>query len=86
MLRAALLPLLLLATPAAAESWRVTYTITAAGLPVLDAELRFNLDGPDYAVESRVQTRGLARMVTSGEQVSRSQGSWQGGEPRPALH
>ncbi|MCU0886833.1 MAG: DUF3108 domain-containing protein [Rubritepida sp.] len=86
MFRALLLPLLILAAPAAAEGWRATYTITAAGLPVLDAELRFNLDGPAYEVESRVQTRGLARLVMGGEQVARSRGAWQGSEPRPAVH
>jgi hypothetical protein len=86
-MRAALLALaLLLAPAAAAEPWRATYSITAAGLPVFEAEVRFDLDGPRYFVETRVHARGLARLIMTGEQVSRSEGGWAGGEPRPAQH
>lgn len=78
--------LLLLLSPAAAEPWRATYFITAAGLPIAEAELRFTLDGPRYSVESRLRSLGFARLFLRGEQVSRSEGVWAAGQPRPLLH
>jgi hypothetical protein len=87
-MRAALLAFILLLAPGAARAdpWRATYTISAAGLPIFDAEVRFKLDGPRYFVETRVHARGLARLVMTGEQVSRSEGIWAGADPRPAQH
>jgi len=82
----ALVCLLLLLSPAAAEPWRATYFITAAGLPIAEAELRFTLDGPTYSVESRLRSLGVARLFLRGEQVSRSEGIWAAGQPRPTLH
>lgn len=86
--RSGLLPLALalVAAPAAAEPWRATYTVAVAGVPVLEAEFRFTLEGPRYLVESRVRSLGLAALVMAGEQVARSEGVWHGGEPRPVLH
>jgi hypothetical protein len=78
--------LLLLSAPAAAEPWRATYSILAAGLPIAEVELRFTLDGPGYSVESRTRSLGLARLFLRGEQVSRSEGAWAAGQPRPRLH
>jgi len=81
------LPLLmLLAAPAAAEPWRATYSIIAAGLPVAEVELRFSLTDAGYRVESRMRALGVARLILRGEQVSRSEGGWAAGLPRPRLH
>lgn len=82
----ALALLLLLAAPASAEPWRATYFIKAAGLPIAEVELRFILDGPGYSVESRMRSLGVARLFLRGEQVSRSEGAWAAGMPRPRLH
>ncbi len=76
----------LVAAPAAAEPWRATYSISAAGLPVAEVQLRFTLDGPGYSVESRMRSLGIARLFLRGEQVSRSEGAWAAGLPRPRLH
>ncbi|MBB3896655.1 hypothetical protein GGQ83_000081 [Roseococcus suduntuyensis] len=78
--------LLLLATPAAAEPWRATYFINAAGLPIAQVELRFALDGPGYSVETRARSLGVARLFLRGEQVSRSEGRWAEGMPQPRVH
>lgn len=78
--------LLLFTVPAAAEPWRATYFIKAAGLPIAEVELRFSLDGPGYSVESRTRSLGVARLFLRGEQVSRSEGAWAEGVPRPRLH
>lgn len=80
------LALLLPAAAAAAGSWRATYTITAIGIPLFDAEVRFDIEGPRYVVETRVNAWGLARLMLTGEQVSRSEGVWAGSEARPTLH
>jgi hypothetical protein len=78
--------LLVLLSPAAAEPWRATYFITAAGLPIAQAELRFTLDGPRYSVESRLSSLGVARLFLRGEQVARSEGVWAAGQPQPRMH
>lgn len=86
MFHRALLLLLLSMAPAAAEPWRATYSILAGGLPIAEVQLRFTLDGPRYSVESRMRSLGVARLFLRGEQVSRSEGAWADGQPRPRLH
>ena len=79
-----ILPLLaLVSTPALAEPWRAEYTLTMAGMRVMDAQITFDINGPRYIVETRVRSRGLATMVSRGDQVTRSEGSWRGNEPVP---
>ncbi|HZH47135.1 MAG TPA: DUF3108 domain-containing protein [Roseococcus sp.] len=81
------LPLLaLLSTPALAEPWRAEYALTLAGVRVMEAYLTFDIDSPRYSVETRVRSRGVAAMISRGEQVTRSEGSWRGNEPVPLRH
>jgi len=79
------IPLLaaLLAWPAAAAPWRAEYALSVAGVTVMEAQVMFDLDGPGYRVESRVRSRGLATLVASGNQVTRAEGGWRGGNPAP---
>lgn len=88
MFKRAILGLLLLAGPAAAEGWRASYAITAAGVTVMEADVTFTLGAPGapYSIESRVRPRGVATMLFRGEQQSRSEGVWQGVTTRPRLH
>jgi hypothetical protein len=74
---------LLAAAPAAAQTWRAEYAMTLAGVPVVEAQITFDLSGPRYLVETRVRSRGVAVMVSRGEQVTRSEGTWRGDEPVP---
>lgn len=83
-MRRLLLPLLVLfATPATAEAWRAEYALTLAGVRVMEAQITFDINGPRYSVETRVRSRGLATMVSRGDQVTRSEGTWRGNEPVP---
>jgi len=88
MIKSALAALLLLGGPAAAEGWRATYQVTAAGLPIMEAEVTFALGQPGapYSIESRIRSRGVAAMLFRGEQRSRSEGAWQGATARPRMH
>lgn len=79
-----LLPLLaLLSTPALAEPWRAEYALTLAGVRVMEAQITFDINGPRYVVETRVRSRGVATMISRGDQVTRSEGTWRGNEPVP---
>ena len=92
MLRRIILALLFLAAPAAvpasAESWRATYAITAAGVTILDAEVRFTLGqaGTPYAIETQTRSRGVATMFFRAENTSRSEGVLQAEAVWPRLH
>lgn len=86
-MRRALAALLLLPTPAFAEAaasgMRATYEVHAAGMVVLELEAEVQTEGDRYRVETRLRTRGIARLVASGEQVTRSVGAFAAGGARP---
>jgi hypothetical protein len=83
-MRRLLLPLFaLLAAPAAAEPWRAEYALTLAGVRVMEAQITFDILGPRYRVETRIRSRGLATMISRGDQVTRSEGAWRGNDPVP---
>lgn len=88
MLKRALIGLLLLGGPAAAEGWRANYVVTAAGLPLMDAEVTFTLGEPGapYTIESRIRSRGVATLLFRGEQRSRSEGILEVNRARPRMH
>ncbi|WP_424813123.1 DUF3108 domain-containing protein [Roseococcus sp. YIM B11640] len=88
MLRSATLALLLAAGPASAEVWQAGYLFTAAGIPLMEAQVAFDMDRPGarYFVETRTRPRGLATIFFRGEQVARSEGAWRGSLPRPLQH
>jgi hypothetical protein len=88
-MRRLLLPLFALlaapsmATLAAAEPWRAEYALTLAGVRVMEAQITFDILGPRYRVETRIRSRGLATMISRGDQVTRSEGAWRGNDPVP---
>jgi hypothetical protein len=88
MIRWSPLVVLLLAAPASAQGWRATYAVTAAGVTVMDAEVRFTLGqaGAPYAIETQVRSRGVAAMFVRAESTTRSEGQWQGDSARPRLY
>ena len=81
----ATLALLLLAAPASAERWRATYVVTAAGVTVADAEVRFSLgpNGAPYDIETRSRSRGLASWLMRSQSEARSEGVLRAGAPLP---
>ena len=88
MLVRATFALLLVTAPASAERWRATYAITAAGVTVMDAEVRFTLGaiGTPYSIETRVRSRGVAAMVIRVDSQSRSEGVLRASAVLPRLH
>jgi hypothetical protein len=79
------LALLFLTAPAAAERWRATYLVTAAGITVADAEVRFTLgaQGSPYTIETRTRSRGLASWLMRSQSEARTEGVLQPGAPVP---
>lgn len=88
MLRRITLGLVLLGSPAAAETWHASYIFTVAGVTVMEARVVLDVGGPGapYMIETRSRARGLATLFFRGEQVSRSEGVWRGATPMPRLH
>ncbi|WP_207540094.1 DUF3108 domain-containing protein [Sabulicella rubraurantiaca] len=74
---------LILAIPAVAAPWRAEYTVTMAGVTMMEAQVTFDLDGPGYWVESRSRSRGVANIFASGAYVTRATGAWQGNAAVP---
>lgn len=85
MIGRAILAMLLLAGPASAERWRATYAITAAGITVADAEVRFTLGpaGTPYNIETLSRTRGVAAWLVRSETRARSEGMLRAGAAQP---
>ncbi len=83
-----LLPLLpfLLATPAAAQPVHAVYEVYAGGMTVLELEVAFDLHEGGYRIHSALRTRGIAATFAPGEQVTRTEGAWRGGEARPTAY
>lgn len=77
--------MLLFAAPASAEHWRATYAVTAAGITVADAEVRFTLgpSGMPYSIETRTRTRGVASWLMRSETLARSEGVLRPGSALP---
>ncbi|MEI6158572.1 MAG: DUF3108 domain-containing protein [Roseococcus sp.] len=76
---------MLFAAPASAERWRVTYAVTAAGITVADAEVRFSLGsaGTPYSIETRTRTRGMASWLMRSESQARAEGFLRQGSALP---
>ena len=85
MLGRAALALVLLAAPASAERWRATYAVTAAGITIADAEVRFTLGpaGTPYSIETRTRTRGVASWLIRSENQARAEGVLRPGAAHP---
>ena len=84
-MRKSLALLALIAWPAMAQAtaWTATYEFHAAGLRVLEAQITFDVDGPEYRLEAHSRSRGLLGFFAHSEQVTTITGRWAGGMPRP---
>lgn len=85
---ALLLPALLAALSplgARAEPHVARYDIHAAGMVVMRAAVLFDLDAPGggYRIVTQVRLTGMAGLLSSGEQVTSTEGRWQGVRPEP---
>jgi hypothetical protein len=78
--------LTLMVFPAAAQPVRATYEVYAAGMTVLQLEAVFDVAEQGYRVETRLRTRGMAAAIVPGEQVSRTEGRWEGALALPATY
>jgi len=77
--------LLALATGPAARAETVTanYTVTAAGLTVMEINATIDLTDSGYAVEFRSRMRGVASVFAGGQNTTRVEGVWDGANARP---
>jgi hypothetical protein len=69
--------------PARAQPLLAHYEVRAAGMTVMRVEATLDLDGPNYLVRTRIRTTGLAGVFSSSDQVTATEGRWQGAEPVP---
>lgn len=74
---------LLLAPAAQAAPWTATYELHAAGLRALEATFTFDVDGPNYRIEVRTRTRGVVGFFANSNQLTVTEGVWQGDQVRP---
>ncbi|MCO6416614.1 DUF3108 domain-containing protein [Siccirubricoccus sp. KC 17139] len=77
---------LLGALPARAAPLLARYEVRAAGLPVMQVDALLELDGPRYAVRTRIRTLGVAALFSTSDQVTFATGTWQGNVPRPSAY
>lgn len=79
---------LLPAVPAAAAAAPLVarYEVTVAGMPVVQVEALFDIDGPRYLVRTHTLLRGMVGWFGSGEQTTSAEGIWRGEEPVPSRY
>ena len=77
-LLAALTPVAAGATPLVAR-----YEATAGGLTIMQFDATFDLAGPRYSIRIQSRMRGMAGWFASGEQVTTTEGRWEGNTPIP---
>ena len=73
-----------LAATAEAQTLRVDYGISLAGLPLGSADLATSLEGPRYRMQVGAKLTGLAGMLTGGRGAATATGSLSGAQPLPA--
>ncbi len=71
-------------SPAGAQTLRVDYDISLAGLPLGTADLTSTFDGPKYKMQAAVKLSGLAKMLTGGKGAATASGAISGARPQPA--
>jgi hypothetical protein len=73
-----------LATAAPAETLKVNYGISLAGLPLGSADLATTLDSSKYSVQVGAKLTGLAGLLTGGKGAATATGAVGGAQPVPA--
>ncbi len=67
---------------AQAQTLKVEYDLSLAGLPLGTADLSSNFEGSKYQLEGKVKLSGLARMLTGGKGAASASGSLSGAQPQ----
>ena len=80
----ALAGLTLVCSGASAQTLRVDYGISLAGLPLGSADLATTLEGSKYKVQVGAKLTGLAGMLTGGRGAATAAGALSGSQPHPA--
>ncbi|WP_338661909.1 DUF3108 domain-containing protein [Pararoseomonas sp. SCSIO 73927] len=75
--------LALSAVPAGAQPMAATYTVQAVGMTVMEVDATLDITDAGYTVEFRTRTRGVAAAFSSGSNVTRVEGVWDGDRARP---
>ncbi|HEX2137227.1 MAG TPA: DUF3108 domain-containing protein [Microvirga sp.] len=73
-----------LAASAAAQTLKVDYGISLAGLPLGSADLATSFQGTKYSMQVGAKLTGLAGMLTGGRGAATATGSLTGSQPLPA--
>ena len=73
----------LLPAPTTAAPLVARYEVTAGGLTIMQFDATFDLEGPRYAIRIQSRMRGMAGWLASGEQVTSTEGRWEGNNPIP---
>src|SRR3954463_4681844 len=68
----------------AAQTLKVNYNLSLAGLPLGKADLSSTFKGPKYEVQGSVKLSGLMRMVTGGKGAGAASGTIEGSQLQPA--
>src|SRR3954454_14289673 len=68
----------------AAQTLKVNYNLSLAGLPLGKADLSSTFKGPKYEVQGSVKLSGLMRMVTGGKGAGAAAGTIEGSQLQPA--
>lgn len=69
---------------AEAQTLKVNYDISLAGLALGTADLSSTFDGPKYTMQAAVKLSGLAKMLTGGKGAATASGAISGAKPQPA--
>jgi len=69
---------------AQAQTLKVTYDISLAGLPLGTADLSSSFNGSKYEMAGTAKLSGLARMLTGGKGAATASGTLAGAKPRAA--
>lgn len=66
-----------------AQTLKVNYDLSLAGLPLGKADLSSTFNGPKYKVEGAVKLSGLVRMITGGKGAGTASGTIAGSQLQP---
>ncbi len=67
-----------------AQTLKVDYNVTLAGLSLGKADLSSTFDGQKYKMQAGVKLSGLAKLLTGGKGAATSSGAIVGSQPQPA--
>jgi hypothetical protein len=72
------------ASASPAQTLKVDYAISLAGLPLGSADLATTFEGPKYTIQMAAKLTGLAGLLTGGKGAANASGAVAGAKPVPA--